>query len=292
MKIPFAIIVVGLCCLTARAEDWTTSDGKTYKNVTVISHDAKIVTISSSDGTATFPITLLGDDLQRRVNGDNVTAKDWATTDGKTYRGVKVLKYDALTVSILYADGGASVPLEKLPVDLQKKFGYDPVQAQAMEKKQADEAVAAAKAKAEAQKKKEVLDELKKNAVLLNAEVTQVLPNGILADKMEPEYHDSPGTSLSDVGGGRGGGLVVEYVKSGTTIFIEMPTDGVAEHQRLKCYAVHTGTFTFTDIHQASRTVEKWITVETPPSASPSPPSTASQFNPGSINDNALKPVR
>ena len=40
------------------------SDGKTYKDVTVISHDASIVPIKTADGLATFPISLLGTDIQ------------------------------------------------------------------------------------------------------------------------------------------------------------------------------------------------------------------------------------
>jgi hypothetical protein len=58
-------------------------------------------------------------------------AEDWTTTDGKTYKDVKVLKHDALTVTILDGDGGASVPLEKLPAGLQQRFEYDPAKAKA-----------------------------------------------------------------------------------------------------------------------------------------------------------------
>ena len=63
--------------------------------------------------------------------GLTARAEDWTTTDGTKYEDVKVLKYDALTVTILDADGGASVPLEKLPGDLQRKFEYDPAKAKA-----------------------------------------------------------------------------------------------------------------------------------------------------------------
>jgi hypothetical protein len=59
-------------------------------------------------------------------------AEDWVTTDGKTYRNAKALSHDAGYVTIMYADGGARVPLATLPPDLQKRFGYAPAQAAAV----------------------------------------------------------------------------------------------------------------------------------------------------------------
>jgi hypothetical protein len=55
--------------------------------------------------------------------------EDWTTTEGKVYREVKVLKAEPDAVSILYRDGGALIPLAKLPLDLQKRFHYDPASA-------------------------------------------------------------------------------------------------------------------------------------------------------------------
>ena len=58
-------------------------------------------------------------------------AEDWKTTDGTVYQDVKVIKVEDDAVTILYEDGGARIPLAKLPPDLQKKFSYDPVKAKA-----------------------------------------------------------------------------------------------------------------------------------------------------------------
>jgi hypothetical protein len=58
-------------------------------------------------------------------------AEDWKTTDGTVYQDVKVIKVEDDAVTILYEDGGARIPLTKLPPDLQKKFSYDPVKAKA-----------------------------------------------------------------------------------------------------------------------------------------------------------------
>jgi hypothetical protein len=58
-------------------------------------------------------------------------AEDWKTTDGKTYQDVKVLSHDDGYVTIMYADGGARVPLSTLAPDLQKRVDYDPAKAAA-----------------------------------------------------------------------------------------------------------------------------------------------------------------
>jgi hypothetical protein len=56
-------------------------------------------------------------------------AEDWKTTDGTIYVDVKVKLVEDDAVTILYRDGGALVPLYKLPPALQERFGYDPVKA-------------------------------------------------------------------------------------------------------------------------------------------------------------------
>ena len=64
--------------------------------------------------------------------------EDWTTKDGKVYKGITVVKHDDATVTILDDDGGATIPLNKLPAALQQKFGYDPAKADAAVKAQAD----------------------------------------------------------------------------------------------------------------------------------------------------------
>jgi hypothetical protein len=59
----------------------------------------------------------------------SVRAEDWTTNDGKTYQNVKVVRVEDDAVTILCSDGGALVPLAKLPPNLQKKFSYDPAKA-------------------------------------------------------------------------------------------------------------------------------------------------------------------
>ncbi len=58
-------------------------------------------------------------------------AEDWVTTDGINYQDVKVIRVEDDAVTIIYKDGGALIPLFKLPHSLQERFDYDPVKAKA-----------------------------------------------------------------------------------------------------------------------------------------------------------------
>jgi hypothetical protein len=61
----------------------------------------------------------------------NGFAEDWTTTDGTNYQDVKVIRVEDDAITIIYKDGGALVPLFKLPPALQQRFDYDPVKAKA-----------------------------------------------------------------------------------------------------------------------------------------------------------------
>ncbi len=55
-------------------------------------------------------------------------AKDhwtWVTTDGKTYQDVKVEKIQEGYVTIIYADGGARIPISTLPEEVQRELEYN-----------------------------------------------------------------------------------------------------------------------------------------------------------------------
>src|SRR5437016_1688864 len=58
------------------------------------------------------------------VHADDITLRD-----GKVYKDAKVLSHDATTITILYAEGGATLPIANLSDDLQKKFGGNSDQA-------------------------------------------------------------------------------------------------------------------------------------------------------------------
>jgi len=62
---------------------------------------------------------------------DTNTLPTTITVDGITYSNVTWRTVTPATVSILHATGAASIPLERLPPELQKQFGYDPKKAAA-----------------------------------------------------------------------------------------------------------------------------------------------------------------
>jgi len=213
------------------------------------------------------------------VLGDDAPtgATDFATiTIGdKTYTNLHVTSVADLGIKATWDGGLGTILFSNMTPDLQKKFGYDPNKFKAAANAQAEhdaqsDAVATAQAKVDqanlqksdadsAKQRAAAVEAPKKSAPNLVAKVTQVLPNGILADKMKTVYNDPVTSSMGAVGGGGvavGGGI--SYTESGTTIFIEMPSSGLAEGQQLNLNVERNGTYTFTDTKGASRTVEKW----------------------------------
>jgi hypothetical protein len=73
-------------------------------------------------------------------------AEDWTTTDGTKYENVRVVRVEDDAVTIIYRDGGALVPLYKLPSSLQERFDYDPIKAKIAAEKRAKEDTANAAA--------------------------------------------------------------------------------------------------------------------------------------------------
>jgi hypothetical protein len=65
----------------AHAEDWTTTDGKVYRNVTVLSHTNATVTVLDSDGGATLDLITLPPELQQRYGMDRTAAVAQKTKD-------------------------------------------------------------------------------------------------------------------------------------------------------------------------------------------------------------------
>jgi hypothetical protein len=60
------------------------------------------------------------------VAGVALRADDITLTDGRVYKNATIISHTVTSATIETDNGGAIVPLEKLPPDLQKKCGYDP----------------------------------------------------------------------------------------------------------------------------------------------------------------------
>lgn len=82
----FAAAVLGLLAFTgslALAEDWTTTDGKVYKDVKVMKLDDDAVTILYSEGGALVPLATLSPALQDQFHYDPKKAKAAAAARAK-----------------------------------------------------------------------------------------------------------------------------------------------------------------------------------------------------------------
>jgi beta-glucanase (GH16 family) len=75
MKLLFLAVTFSILATNVWAEDWTTSDGKTYRQITVLKVEDDAVTILDSDGGALVPLALLPADLQQRFHYDPDKAK-------------------------------------------------------------------------------------------------------------------------------------------------------------------------------------------------------------------------
>jgi hypothetical protein len=96
----------------------------------------------------------------------NVFAEDWTTTDGTKYQNVRVIRVEDDAITIIYKDGGALVPLFKLPSAIQQKYDYDPVKAKAAAEARAKDDAENAKA---LQHEIEVADKLKREQQIKDA---------------------------------------------------------------------------------------------------------------------------
>jgi hypothetical protein len=84
------------------------------------------------------------------------------TVDGVTYSNVTWRTVTPATVSIFHQTGVASIPLEKLPPELQQRFGYDPRRAAAY---QAQESAAVQQRMIEAQAKERLRQQREASAL-------------------------------------------------------------------------------------------------------------------------------
>jgi hypothetical protein len=86
----------------------------------------------------------------------NAAASNGFTIDGFTYENVRWGRITPSTATIFHKTGVATIPLEKLPQDLQEKLGYDPFKAKQYRQAEAEARAAWLQAK---QQKLELLQQ-------------------------------------------------------------------------------------------------------------------------------------
>ena len=158
------------------------------------------VTASLADETNTLPSTI--------------------TVDGITYSNVQWRTVTPATVSIFHQTGVASIPLEKLPPELQQRFGYDPQKAADYAAKDANTQAIYRQQAAQAAAK---------------AAATQVAPTPSVQDPAAAKNAESSSTSVRAIRftrvfnlRQRGEGLYCANITSdgGTTLYVEFDQDG------------------------------------------------------------------
>lgn len=82
-----------------RAEDWTTTDGKVYQNVSVIKVEPDAVTILHQDGGGLIPMTKLPPELQARFHYDPVAAK--AAADARIQAAAELAEAEQMAAHAL-----------------------------------------------------------------------------------------------------------------------------------------------------------------------------------------------
>jgi hypothetical protein len=179
------------------------------------------------------------------------TAEDITLADGTIYKGATILQHDAATATILDDDGGAAVPIAKLPADIQKRLSYDPAAAQkllaAQQAAQTQSQLLAAKTR--------LLDSA---ALKVWGEVRQVRPDGFVADmktvdKCAPLRPVTQTTAVQSLPAGLGEGDVVQTTVTGYVrakialgpVFIETDITGVVDKVHWRGIVWPVGTYSY-----------------------------------------------
>lgn len=160
------------------------------------------------------------------------------TVDGQTYQNVRWGRLTAETVTIFHSSGVATIPLWKLPEDLQKRFKYDP-KAVAEKKRIQQEQLQ----KQEEQSQKQAA--LKKASKVIMGTIVQIVPDGILSSTY---FFVSPGAGPS------------ERMAGPMILAVGCPNkEQRAEGEFLTFRGIQDGTWTYQDTRGASHTVQKWV---------------------------------
>ncbi|MDE1170283.1 MAG: hypothetical protein PW734_03595 [Verrucomicrobium sp.] len=102
------------------------------------------------------------------------------TTDGKTYTDVVVKRSDPSGLDITHSGGAAHLLFEKLPADIEQKYGYDPAKSAAFKAAQQQEREAGAKELAAELDAKAIATALAKSEKYGSGNVFQTTENGLL----------------------------------------------------------------------------------------------------------------
>lgn len=258
MRIIFLML---LASLPMRAEDWTTSDGKSYHDIKVVRVEADAVTILDSDGGARISLAILSPELQQKFHYDPAKA--------------------ALSAKQYEADHAFAEQQIAFERQQQEKIDKD-AQAKALSEAQAEQARLA-----QDQAHKSHLASIKISQVHLVGLILQKLSDGYLVTPAPPDL-EAPGEPVG-IHHGPNGSWVSSQTDSSripwlraSKIFLINATRDLVDGDQINLLVYPVGEFSYTDTQGAVSTVRKYDLV---PAEANIPIEPADQFNPGSLKD-------
>ncbi len=183
------------------------------------------------------------------------------TTDGMVYKSVTIMSTDPAGIHIVHEGGAASIPFSKLPVDIQKKYNYDPEKARAFIKAEAAKAQAVKAAEAAKAKQKAAEDHLKSLQFIVIGSVLQKPSDGLLVDcvRFTPGVVYDPKEIFGQV-------FIKNYEKYNKAV--------VGDEINVTVY--EDGTYSYKDESGTAQTVHAYNTKLPEPAPAQSPPATQS----------------
>jgi hypothetical protein len=182
------------------------------------------------------------------------------TVDGVVYSNVTFGTLTPSWVSVRHATGATTIPLAKLPPDLQKQFGYDPDKAaqwQAAQQKAEAERAALKKKLATAQHWSLVVEEIGPNSIVVTGR--QLRPP-------RPDLSKLPAGGPVGGSAGDAGIIARDYNNPFQTEEIEIVLVGypkrneLADGNQFTAWAYKDGV-----VKVGGDTLEKWVYCEPPP---------------------------
>jgi hypothetical protein len=182
--------------------------------------------------------------------GSLAFADDFKTIDGKEYKNVTVSRVEPDGIVLKTKSGISKVYFVELPKEVQERFHYDAEKAARYSAKQAGRLAP------QLGLKESSADSTREEDKILQVEIIQVLPQGVLAyGQVTHKAFFGSQTSGQPLSGGN------YDVPSGEgkNIFLQGFSGGLAEGERFQVQAYAAGTYTYQDASGTSRTLEKWV---------------------------------
>ncbi|MGA2138689.1 MAG: hypothetical protein ABSH14_07495 [Verrucomicrobiia bacterium] len=202
--------------------------------------------------------------LAQQASTTNPAAPTQITIDGTTYTDFRWGRVTPATVTLFHKTGVATIPLEKLPPDLQQQFGYDPQRAaQWQAAQQAAEAEAnkraAESARQAADAARQAADAAQHAAAAIEWTLTieEILPDGIIARGYKTS-DDKALNPVSSTASSQGNGQSVPRVRHPKSILICLinypKVRELAEGDKITATAYQSGVITI-----AGHALGRWV---------------------------------